>query len=343
MTEASGGLRSCGQPLVPAYDLVLLDLDGVVYLGDEAVPHAATALGEVRSRGGAVHFVTNNAGRRAERVAERLRGFGVEAEAAEVTTSAQGAGALLAERWPAGSVVLVVGSEALAAEVADAGLVPTRSAEDKPVAVVQGYGREVGWAQLVEATVAVRGGATWIATNLDSTLPSPRGPLPGNGSIVAAVATALGRRPDLVVGKPEPALFRQAAERRRGARPLVVGDRLDTDIEGGNRAGMPGLLVLTGVTTPAELLAAPPDLRPAYLAADLRGLLVPHEAPTLRDGAVFSGGWRVAREAGGWRLAGSGDEVAALRALCTAYWSAAGAVSAADGEAETVLARLGLA
>ncbi|HEY3503012.1 MAG TPA: HAD-IIA family hydrolase [Actinocatenispora sp.] len=343
MTDQGGGLRGCGQPLVPAYDLVLLDLDGVVYLGDQPVPHAAAALAEVRARGTAVHFVTNNAGRRADRVAERLRGFDVEAEAAEVTTSAQGAGALLAERWPAGSVVLVVGSEALAAEVSDAGLVPTRTADDKPVAVVQGYGRDVGWAQLAEATVAIRAGATWIATNLDSTLPSPRGPLPGNGSIVAAVANATGRRPDLVVGKPEPALFRQSAQRRHGARPLVVGDRLDTDIEGGNRAGMPGLLVLTGVTTPAELLAAPPELRPAYLSADLRGLLVPHEAPAARDGAVFCDGWRVTREAGAWRLAGDGDEVAALRALCTAYWSADGAITAGDSSAEAALASLGLA
>ncbi|GAA3517427.1 HAD-IIA family hydrolase [Actinocatenispora rupis] len=337
-----GSLLGCDDPLVPAYDVVLLDLDGVVYLGDEAIPYAAESLAEVRSRGGAVHFVTNNAARRADTVAERLRGFGVAAEPDEVTTSAQGAGALLAERWPAGSLILVIGSDALAAEIADAGLVPTRTADDKPVAVVQGYGREVGWEQLAEATVAVRAGATWVATNLDSTLPSPRGPLPGNGSIVAAVAHATGRRPDAVVGKPEPALFEQAARRRHADRPLVVGDRLDTDIEGGNRAGMASLLVMTGVTTAAELLAAPPELRPSYLAADLRGLLVPHEIPSYEGGVVGCGGWSVRRANGEWRLAGNGDEVTALRALCVAYWSEAGRVVGADTAATDVLTGLGL-
>jgi glycerol-1-phosphatase len=326
LSDLGTGLAASDGPLVPAHDLLLLDLDGVVYLGDEPVAGAAQALSEARSRGAGLHFVTNNAARRADTVAQRLRGFGVAAEAAEVTTSAQGAGALLAQRWPAGSVVLVVGSDALAAEVADAGLSPTRSADDKPVAVVQGYSREVGWVQLAEAMVAIRSGATWVATNLDSTLPSPRGPLPGNGSIVAAVATATGRRPDIVVGKPEPELFSQAASRRQANRPLVVGDRLDTDIEGAVRAGMPSLLVLTGVTTPAELLAAPPEMRPSYVAADLHGLLGPHPAPEVQrsglDLRVVCGGWIVDCQGGTARLGGGGDHVAALRALCGLWWLA---------------------
>jgi ribonucleotide monophosphatase NagD (HAD superfamily) len=113
-----------------------------------------------------------------------------------------------------------------------------------------------------------------VATNTDRTLPSPRGPLPGNGSLVAALATALDRGPDLVVGKPEPGLFEQAAARYGARRPLVVGDRLDTDIEGANRAGMDSVLVLTGVSTRADLAAAPPERRPTYVLDDLGGLVV---------------------------------------------------------------------
>lgn len=321
---AMGPLASA-EPLVPRHDVVLLDLDGVVYVGDASVPGAVEALGTVRAAGTGVHFVTNNASRRADMVAARLRGFGVEAGEHEVITSAQGSAALLARELPAGSLVLVVGTDALAEEIAEVGLRPTRSADDKPVAVVQGYGPEVGWAQLSEATVAIRRGARWIATNTDLTLPSARGPLPGNGAIVGAVATALGRQPDVVVGKPEPALFRQAAESRRAERPLVVGDRLDTDIEGAVRADMPSLLVLTGVTTPAEVVAAPPEMRPSYLAEDLFGLLRPHPGTQREDGGVRCGGW-LATEVGGLiRVAGSGDRIDALRAACGLAWSGGGA------------------
>jgi ribonucleotide monophosphatase NagD (HAD superfamily) len=138
--------------------------------------------------------------------------------------------------------------------------------------VVQGYGRTVGWPDLAEACVAVRGGADWVVTNTDATLPSSRGPLPGNGALVAALRFALSREPDLVVGKPAPGLFTAAAKRARASRPLVVGDRLDTDIEGAVRAGMDSLLVLTGVTQEAEVLAAPGYRRPTYVANDLSGL-----------------------------------------------------------------------
>src|SRR5262249_52481000 len=157
-------------------------------------------------------------------------------------------------------------------EVASAGLTPVATADAHPVAVVQGYARDVGWAQLAEACVAVRNGALWVATNADSTLPSPRGPLPGNGALVAALATALGRNPDVVVGKPAPKLFTVAAERAGASKPLVVGDRLDTDIEGAANACMDSLLVLTGVTDADGLLAARRGMRPTYVAADLRAL-----------------------------------------------------------------------
>ncbi len=323
------------------YDLLLLDLDGVVYLGDEAVPGAVAALSEVRSYGTGVHFVTNNAARRADAVVGRLRDLGVAAQTTEVTTSAQGAGAIMAGRWAPGTVVLVVGSDALAQELSDAGLRPTRSAEDRPVAVVQGYSRDVGWEQLAEAMVTIRRGAHWVATNLDTTLPSPRGPLPGNGSLVGALATALGRQPDLVVGKPEPDLFHQAARVREASHPLVVGDRLDTDIEGAVRAGMPSLLVLTGVTTPAGLLAAPEQMRPDYLSEDLHGLLEPHPAPAADGAGARCGGWQVEVGSGGTlSLSGSGTPLDALRASCAVAWSTGRSpkIQAASEAAETLVA-----
>ena len=138
--------------------------------------------------------------------------------------------------------------------------------------MVQGYGPKVGWEQLAEACVAIRAGALWVATNTDRTLPTPRGPLPGNGSLVAALATALDRQPDLVVGKPEPALFLAAARDAGSTGTLIVGDRLDTDIVGADRAGMDSLLVLTGVATAEAAQGATGMQRPTFVAEDLFGL-----------------------------------------------------------------------
>ncbi|BCJ35560.1 acid sugar phosphatase [Actinocatenispora thailandica] len=334
------------RPLVAAFDVLLLDLDGVVYLGDEPVPAAVESLRQVREHGVGVQFVTNNARRTAGEVAERLCALGVDAAGEEVVTSAQGAAGLLAERYPAGSAVLVVGSSALVGEVRAAGMVPTDTAAERPVAVVQGYAPEIGWRQLAEATVAVRDGADWVATNLDTTLPSERGPLPGNGSLIAAVAAALDRRPDLVVGKPEPALFELAVRRCAARRPLVVGDRLDTDIEGANRAGLPSLAVLTGVTTPADLIAAPPAVRPTFVAADLAGLLAPRPEPAVDEDGVAVGGWQVRYPGGAAELtgtgSGSGTATEALTALCTAAWRTGLPVRAGDAPAAAMLSELGL-
>jgi len=258
--------------VVDRYDLVIFDLDGVVYLGDQPVDAAVEALAKLRDRGVARAFATNNASRRAAEVAGLLTSLGVPTEADQVTTSAQASAAVLAERLAPGSRVLVVGAPALVAEIAEVGLTPVANADDRPVAVVQGYGPKVGWEQLAEASVAIRGGAGWVATNVDKTLPSPRGPLPGNGSLVSVLTTALGRHPDVVVGKPEPTLFEQIAKAHGSRRPLVVGDRIDTDIEAANRAGMHSLLVLTGVSQRADLDDAPERQRPTYVADDLDGL-----------------------------------------------------------------------
>lgn len=262
--------------LVDGYDLVVLDLDGVLYVGDQPVPGAVETIVRLRDEGVPMVFATNNASRDPGAVAELLTRIGVPASAGEVLTSAMVAADELAARLPAGSAVLVVGAEALAAEVRRVGLRPVRHARETPAAVVQGYAPDVGWQELAEACVAIRAGASWVATNADPTLPSPRGPLPGNGALVAALREALGRGPELVAGKPDPEFFRIAARRAGSHRTLVVGDRLETDIHGARRAGFDSLLVLTGIATEAQVRAAVPDgVRPTYLAPDLTGLLMP--------------------------------------------------------------------
>jgi glycerol 3-phosphatase-2 len=264
--------------LADAYDVVVLDLDGVVYLGEEAVPGAVETVTALREAGIVVRYATNNASRDPVAVADLLSRLGIPADPAEVLTSAMVAAERLARTLPPHSTVLVVGSEALAAEVRRAGLRPVRDvAEDgPPAAVVQGYAPDVGWRDLAEVCVAVRRGAVWVATNTDATLPSPRGPLPGNGALVAAVRHALGRGPDVVAGKPDPAFFEAAARHGGSGRVLVVGDRLDTDVDGAVQAGLDSLLVLTGVATRDQVDVRPPDRRPTYVAPDLTGLLAPH-------------------------------------------------------------------
>jgi HAD superfamily hydrolase (TIGR01450 family) len=335
--------------LAAGYDLIIFDLDGVVYLGTTPVPGAPEAIRALAAAGTAIAYVTNNASRAAADVVALLGSFGIRAGVEEVVTSAQAAARLLAAELPAGAPVLVVGAPALRDEVARAGLTPVAEAERGPLAVVQGYGPAVGWPHLAEACVAIRAGARWVATNTDTTLPSPRGPLPGNGSLVAALATALGRGPDAVVGKPEAALFQEAVTRRGARRALVVGDRLDTDVDAAVRAGLDSLLVLTGVSSPADLLHAPAVRRPTHVHADLRGLSQPDSSSRVPqwtdDGGAQAGGWRVGRDGARLALIGSGSAVDALRALAAAAWASSGwRVVEADGDAaRAVLAELGLA
>jgi ribonucleotide monophosphatase NagD (HAD superfamily) len=236
--------------------------------------------------------------------------------------------------------VLVVGTEALVAEVEAVGLATTREAEGA-VAVVQGHSPDTGWRILAEATVALRAGAVWVASNLDPTLPTERGPLPGNGSMVSVLRIASGREPQ-VAGKPGPALLREAARQSGAAAPLMIGDRLDTDIEGGRAAEMATLLVLTGVSDATEVLSAPPERRPDYIAADMSGLTADPDdlAPGPRAG------WEVAvADRDGLRLSGSGDPLDALRALCGAHWAAGGGpvgVTSDGADADRALRDLGL-
>jgi glycerol-1-phosphatase len=320
--QGGAGLLGCDVPLLQRYDLALLDLDGVVYIGADAVPGAASALAAARAAGLRLVYVTNNASRPPDAVARQLAELGVQAAADDVMTSAQAAAALLAQRFPAGSPILVVGGEGLRSALRAEGLVPVGSVDEQPVAVVQGFSPEVGWPILAEGSRAVRSGLPWLATNRDPTFPTRYGPAPGNGTLVAAVATATGVEPE-VAGKPQPVLFQQAARRYGSTTPLVVGDRLDTDLEGARAAGMDGLLVLTGVSGAVEVLAAAPHRRPSYLSADLGGLLQQHPAPQ-----SVTGGWRcgqavVSAEAGQLRVSVAGaDPLNLLRAGCAASWSA---------------------
>ncbi|MGW7354455.1 HAD hydrolase-like protein [Streptomyces sp. NPDC054784] len=351
-------LRASGRALHEAYDTALLDLDGVVYVGGEAVAHAVPSLRAARDGGMRLAYVTNNAARTPETVAEHLTGLGVPADPADVVTSAQAVARVIAERVPRGAAVLCVGAEGLRAALAERGLRAVESADDDPAAVVQGYGGpDLAWGRLAEAALAVGRGVPWYASNTDLTIPGARGIAPGNGAAVEVVriATRWMREPPepVVAGKPLPPMHRETILRTGAERPLVVGDRLDTDIEGAHAGEVDSLLVLTGVTDAAQLLAAGPRHRPTYVAADLRGLLTPQPEVTGDAERGFRcGGWTAAARGGALALEGDGERLDGLRALCGAAWTAAGGGTATDGgtdagdgtgaDAAKALARLGL-
>lgn len=301
------------------HDCLLLDLDGTVFRGHEATEGAVDALAAVTSR---KLYVTNNASRSPAEVADHLDALGFSAHADDVVTSAQSAAHLLALQLPQGAKVLVIGTDALVAEVANVGLHPVRQFSDDPVAVVQGHSPQTGWADLAEAALTIRAGGLWVAANVDKTLPSERGLLPGNGSMVAALQTATEQVPQ-VAGKPQPTLMNDALARGQYETPLVVGDRLDTDISGANAAGLPSLMVLTGVNTAADMVHAIPAERPDYVAPDLRSLTTPAEA--LRIGPHPA--WRVETSGGVVTVRATGepvdDALSVVRATAGAVWAGA--------------------
>lgn len=345
--RANGAAPEGTGDLVDGFDVLLVDLDGTVYRGGVAIDGAVDSLLACAARGIRSVFVTNNASRHPSAIAEQLRAAGHPTDPEDVVTSAQAGAALLATLVEPGTDALVVGSTHLAEEVAAVGLrpVPTTAAVHRVRAVgavVQGFDPDLTWRDLAAAGYALATGVPWVATNTDLTIPTADGTAPGNGSMVAMVATVAGRRP-VVAGKPERPLIDQAVQRTGARAPLVVGDRLDTDIQAGVRAGLPTLLVLTGVSGPAELVAAVPDERPTHLAADLTGLLRP--APVARrddsgswscDGwtaTVRDGRWEVGHEATavGDRAADAPpDRVSGLWALANAAWDKRDAGDAGD-------------
>lgn len=326
------------------YDAILLDLDGTVVRGARPVPGAPDVVSELRAAGTPVQFVTNNASRAPQDVAAHLTALGMRTAPEDVLTSGQAAAAVLAALLPADAAVLVVGTEALADAVRTVGFRPVTEAAPQPAAVVQGHSPETGWALLAEACLAIRGGAKWIACNVDRTLPTERGLLPGNGAMVAALQAATDQVP-LVAGKPASPLLETAVDRTGAQRPLVVGDRLDTDIAGACAAGLDSLLVLSGVADAAALLAAPPGQRPVYVGTDIRVLRRSLEETRIQ----IRPGWRADPDDGAvvlHRNGTVGDPLDALRTLCAAWWAEQAGpvrVRAGDDSAIVALEAVGLA
>lgn len=328
--------------LAQQYDCLLVDLDGTVFRGAQPTHGAVRSLDEVDGR---KLYVTNNASRSADEVALHLRELGFTATGSDVVTSAQSAAKLLADRLAPDSRVLIVGTDALANEIAAVGLRPVRRYDDDPAAVVQGLSTTIGWPDLAEAALAIRAGALWVAANVDPTLPTERGLLPGNGSFVAALRAATGAEPR-VAGKPAPRLLQDAVARGEFRAPLVVGDRLDTDIEGANAARLPSLMVLTGVSTALDAVYADPARRPTYIGHDLRSLHSEGDRLAVRP----QPGWHVdvtdtavTVSADG---ADEGDGLAVVRAVASAMWEAEDPqprrIEAADDRARDALQRWSL-
>lgn len=292
-----------GSRLMDRYRGIICDLDGVIYRGHDAVPHAVEAL-SLRGDGTGLVLATNNASRPAAEVARQLAELGLDVTPDQVVTSAEAGAAHLASVLEPAGRVLAVGGLGVVEALTAVGLRPVRTSTGVR-AVLQGYGNEVSAGDLAEAGYAIAAGARWVATNRDATLPTDRGTAPGNGTLVDAVAVATGRQP-LVVGKPEAPLYSLSAS-RLGADPtevLAVGDRLDTDILGAVNAGMDSLWVLTGVDDLPSFVTSGVRATPTYVGFDLRALIRPPPHVEMVRGWWVCGGARVRID-----LIGGGDDL----------------------------------
>lgn len=324
-------LKSCERPLSEAYRLALLDLDGVVYRGKNAVPYASESIKEAENRGMTIEYTTNNSSRMQETVAQQLRGFGLDVKAYQVITSSVVAARMVAREVPKGASVLVLGAEHLQEEVSKQGLKVVSNAAEKPVAAIQGWYPQMTWELMAQMAYAVEDGAKYFVTNRDLTIPREQGIAPGCGSMIQAVINATGVEPIASAGKPQSAMYDEArmlaASNDEDLVPkeacLAIGDRLDTDIEAGTRGGYDTLAVLTGVTNPRELMRAPQHLRPHYIVQDLRGLneLQP-QAHETADGS-WACGQAYARIADNRLEVSDPSSIDALRAACALMWHAA--------------------
>jgi HAD superfamily hydrolase (TIGR01450 family) len=271
-------------PLADRYDGLLIDLDGVVWIGKEAVPGSVEALQELLAAGKRIVFVTNNPGRLPEAYAERLRGLGVEVGVEQIVTAGMVVARLGGEAAGAGGTAFVIGASALKEMVAATGarLLEGEEAQTADVVVVSGH-RGFDYEELLTAKFALDRGARLFATSHDPTMPFPGGELPGTGAVLAAVEVASGRRAT-IAGKPERHLFEMAIEAIRGSfrtdgvrkepqvdRLAMVGDRISSDIDGGRAAGLETVLVLSGTTSREEAEAADPA--PDHVLENLAGLL----------------------------------------------------------------------
>lgn len=313
-------LKSCDGSLLESYDLAMFDLDGVVYVSGAAIDGVPDRLRRVRAAGVHLAFVTNNASRTPEKVAAHLVELGIDASAGDVVTSAQAAARVVRERFGDGARVLLLGGPGLEAALAAEDLVAVAQPDDDVVAVVSGYGPEVLWKDVMRAATLVKGGLPYVASNTDLTIPTDYGLAPGHGMLVKAISDFAGVEP-VVAGKPSRPLLDETVRRVGGDRPLMVGDRLDTDIEGANTVEVDSLLVMTGVTHLAELVAATPALRPTYVAADMEGLFEPHVAPERANGQASLGGWSARVVEGRLTVEGAGTASDFWRVAAVAAWS----------------------
>ena len=321
-------LRGCKNALAEEYDCALLDLDGTAWSGDERIEHAASSVIEARTMGMASAFVTNNAMRTPQQVADKLNSMDFEATPEMVMTSAMDIAAIMAEELDEGAKVFVLGGPGLRQALEEQGFELVDSADDEPAAVVQGLDKEVNWTLLSEGAFAIERGAAFYASNLDATLPVERGQALGNGSLVRAIQHATRKRPT-AGGKPEPGIYRRASQLVGATNPMAVGDRLETDIMGAVAAGVPAMHVLTGVHQARAVLRAPRGQRPTYLALDMRGMLEAHPAPKHhRDGTWTCGLSQVAKVTRGGTLTLDDIELTdavtisidSYRALAAAAW-----------------------
>lgn len=259
--------------LADRYDALLLDLDGVLFRGEETVPGGPETLEALRADGHRLAFVTNNSARTPEQVADKLAGHGYAAGPHEVVTSALATAELLADRGVAEAYV--VGEDGIRGALADAGIRVLDGEPDAAPVVVVGWDREVTYAKLRVASLLVERGARLVATNGDRSYPAPDGFWPGAGALLAAITTTTGAQAE-VVGKPNAPLYLTALRRVGGDRPLVVGDRLETDIAGAVALGWDSLLVLSGATSREQARAS--EIRPTYVGPDVRALLATEPA-----------------------------------------------------------------
>ena len=307
--------------LASKYDSLLLDLDGVVYQGSEAIVNAVESINRAANLGIQVGYLTNNSSRRAETIAEQLIGFGIQATAEQIVGSASAGVMLLAKKIPLGAKVLVVGGDGLKHAVQEQGFQVVDHASHSPAAVIQGFSPDVSWRELAQASFAIQGGAIWIATNQDWTVPVEQGIAPGNGTLVGAVHTAVGILPE-IAGKPFKPIFDQALFQLGIKNPLMVGDRLDTDIRGANGSGMDSAVVMTGIVTRKELLAAGKEDRPKFILQDLTGLFDSYQQPKTTKRGAKSGDSTV--ELLGDRVvivSGNPESLDTLKAACHVIWT----------------------
>ena len=312
--------------LIDNYDGLLLDLDGVVYRGKQPIADAIETISKLSAKI-PIGYVTNNASRTQEQIADQLRGFGLSLDSSQVISSAMAAAEMLSEQIS--GKVLVIGGDGLVEAVKKHGFDVVSSADDKPDAVIQGFSPKLGWADLAEASYAINNGALWLATNQDWTIPLERGTAPGNGTLVSAVHTAVGHLPEFA-GKPARKIFDTAKQQLAISNPLFIGDRIDTDILGANNAEIDSALVFTGIATGKETISAAKDSRPTYLIESVSEILDKYKAPKKTKYGYKSGSAQVELLGNRVRLISPGSRIDVLRAACSVVWESEIAIYGLD-------------